>query len=251
MLELHSRREVIKTLAAGALALPLLDCATSAPSSLAESKTSTQPMSAGAYPYELPALPYAVDALEPHVDARTMTIHHDAHHAAYVKGLNAALAKHPEIQTVPLGELLGDLERVPADIRDAVRNHGGGFVNHALFWTMMSPKGGGAPPAELLSAIERSFGTLDAFKAKYKASALGVFGSGWAWLTADATGTLRIEQFANQDTPAMRGLTPILGIDVWEHAYYLKHENRRADWVDAFWNVVDWDAGFAAYRRTA
>ena len=191
--------------------------------------------------FELPKLPYAVDALEPYIDAQTMTIHHDKHHQAYITNLNGALEKHPELASKSLDALLKDLNAVPEDIRIAVRNHGGGTWNHSMFWEIMAPKAGGAPKGELAKAIDSSFKSLDAFKEEFTKAANGRFGSGWAWLVKKGSG-LAVVSTANQDNPFSDGATPIMGIDVWEHAYYLKYQNRRADYVTAWWNVVNWDA---------
>lgn len=190
--------------------------------------------------HELPALPYAFNALEPHFDAMTMEIHHDRHHATYVNNLNAALEKHPELFEKSLEELLSNLDSVPEDIRTAVRNNGGGHYNHTLFWEILSPNGGGAPTGELADAINSAFGSFDAFKEEFTKAATGRFGSGWAWLVIDG-GKLAVTSTPNQDTPIMEGKTPILGLDVWEHAYYLKYQNKRPDYINAFWNVVNWD----------
>jgi superoxide dismutase, Fe-Mn family len=189
--------------------------------------------------HELPDLPYSFDALEPHIDARTMEIHHDKHHAGYVKKLNAALEGHPDLQALSLEELLGNLDRVPGDIRTAVRNNGGGHANHSLFWPIMSPNGGGSPSGDLASAIENAFGGFDDFKEKFSDAASGRFGSGWAWLVRNGGG-LEVTSTPNQDSPLMDGKTPILGLDVWEHAYYLKYQNKRPDYIEAWWNVVNW-----------
>ena len=191
-------------------------------------------------PYQLPALPYAMDALEPHLDARTMEIHHDKHHAAYVANLNKAIAEFPEIGKHPVGHLLADLNAVPEKIRTAVRNQGGGHYNHTLFWQMLSPKGGGEPKGGLAKAITQSFGNFADFQTKFNEAATKVFGSGWAWLVLDQ-GALKIEATANQDSPLSKGKTVLLGLDVWEHAYYLKYQNRRPDYIAAFWHVVNWD----------
>ena len=193
-----------------------------------------------AYPFQLPDLEYPHDALEPHIDARTMEIHHGRHHAAYTANLNAALAGHPELHGKSAGELVADLAALPAGIRTAVRNNGGGYVNHALFWELMAPGGESAPSGELAAAIDGAFGSLDDFKSRFAAAAVGRFGSGWAWLAAGADGSLEVLSTANQDTPVMDGKSPLVGIDVWEHAYYLNYQNRRPDYVSAFWNVVSW-----------
>ena len=190
--------------------------------------------------YELPKLSYAVDALEPYIDAQTMTIHHDKHHQAYVTNFNGAIEKHPELAGKSLESLLGDLNAVPEDIRAAVRNHGGGTWNHSMFWEIMAPKAGSAPKGELAKAIDASFGSFDAFKGEFEKAAVGRFGSGWAWLVKKGSG-LAVVSTANQDNPISDGLAPILTIDVWEHAYYLKYQNRRAEYVTNWWSVVNWD----------
>jgi Fe-Mn family superoxide dismutase len=191
--------------------------------------------------FQLPDLPYAYDALEPHIDARTMEIHHTKHHAGYVSKLNAALEGYPDLQSKSIEELLADLDAIPEAIRTAVRNSGGGHANHSLFWAIMSPSGGGEPNGSLASALGRSFGEFGAFRDAFSQAALSVFGSGWAWLVVD-NGDLRVVTTPNQDTPLSQGATPIMGLDVWEHAYYLKYQNRRADYVKAWWNVVNWSA---------
>jgi Fe-Mn family superoxide dismutase len=187
----------------------------------------------------LPALPYDFGALEPHIDTQTMQIHHGKHHQAYVNNLNAALDKHPELHAKSLDDLLRGLNSVPEDIRTAVRNNGGGHANHSLFWTLMSPKGGGEPAGALGDAITKSFGGFAKFKEQFAAAGTGRFGSGWAWLIWN-NGKLEITSTPNQDTPVMDGKAPILGLDVWEHAYYLKYQNRRPDYIGAWWNVVNW-----------
>jgi len=191
--------------------------------------------------FELPTLPYAVDALEPYIDAQTMSIHHTKHHQAYITNLNAAIEKHPELAGKSLEDLLSDLNAVPEDIRMAVRNHGGGTWNHNMFWQIMGPKTGGAPSGALTQAIESAFGSLDAFKAEFEKAATTRFGSGWAWLVRKGD-SLAVVSTANQDNPLSDGLTPILGIDVWEHAYYLKYQNRRPEYISNWWNVVNWEA---------
>ncbi len=190
--------------------------------------------------FELPKLPYAYDALEPYIDARTMEIHHSKHHAGYTKKLNAALEKHPELFEKSIEELVGNPDSIPEDIRTAVRNNGGGYYNHAIFWTVMGPNGGGAPSGALAQAIEAAFGGFDAFKQTFSNAAATRFGSGWAWLGLK-NGALEVISMPNQDAPLLAGLTPILGIDVWEHAYYLKYQNRRGDYIANWWNVVNWD----------
>ena len=190
--------------------------------------------------FTLPNLPYAYDALEPYIDARTMEIHHSKHHAGYTKKLNAALEKHPELFEKSIEELVGNPEAIPEDIRTAVRNSGGGYYNHAIFWTVMGPNGGGAPKGALAKAIDAAFGSFDAFKQTFSNAAATRFGSGWAWLGLKG-GKLEVISMPNQDVPLLAGLTPILGIDVWEHAYYLKYQNRRGDYIANWWNVVNWD----------
>ncbi len=184
-------------------------------------------------------LPYAFDALEPHIDAKTMEIHYTKHHQTYVDKLNEALAKYPDLAEKTVEELVADLDMLPEDIRTAVRNHGGGHLNHLLFWQTLAPNAGGEPAGKLNDAIDAAFGSFAAFQEKFTAAALGRFGSGWAWLTSDG-GKLEIVATANQENPVTDGKTPLLGLDVWEHAYYLKYQNKRADYVKAFWNVVNW-----------
>ncbi len=191
--------------------------------------------------YTLPPLPYSYDALEPYIDARTMEIHYTKHHQAYIDNLNAALEKHPELQKISLVELLANLNRVPEDIRTTVRNNGGGTENHGMFWLMMKKNGGGEPRDRVNKEIEKAFGSFGAFKQQFTTAAKTRFGSGWAWLSVDKTGKLAVTSTANQDTPISDGSKPILGLDVWEHAYYLKYQNRRPDYIDAWWHVVNWD----------
>jgi len=191
-------------------------------------------------PFQLPPLPYAYDALEPYIDAQTLKVHHGGHHATYVRNLNAAVAGRPEVAGKTIEQLLANLDALPGDLRTAIRNNGGGHYNHSLYWQIMSPKGGGAPTGELARAIEKTFGSFARFQEEFTRAALGVFGSGWAWLTVDSAGQLRVETSANQDTPLSAGRTPILCIDVWEHAYYLRYQNRRAEYIKAFYNVIDW-----------
>ncbi|MBI5754409.1 superoxide dismutase [Candidatus Peregrinibacteria bacterium] len=198
-------------------------------------------------PHTLPTIPYAYNALEPHIDARTMEIHHTKHHQAYINKLNEALAKHPELAEKPLEDLLKDLNALPEDIRGAVRNHGGGHWNHSFFWKIMAPNAGGTASSKLAEAINAKFGSFDKFKEEFNMAAANRFGSGWAWLCVDSkaslvdkNGTLSVTSSANQDCPLSDGLKPILGLDVWEHAYYLNYQNRRPDYVGAWWNVVNW-----------
>ena len=191
--------------------------------------------------FTTPKLPYAYDALEPYIDKETMMIHHDKHHAAYTKKLNAAVEKHPALFAKAPEDLLRDLESVPEDIRATVRNNGGGHVNHGLFWEIMGPDSGGQPEGELLEAIAKDFGSFDKFREEFSEAATTLFGSGWTWLSVDGD-KLIIEQTSNQDTPLSAGRTPILTLDVWEHAYYLKYRNLRPDYVKAFWNVINWSA---------
>jgi len=190
--------------------------------------------------FALPPLPYDYAALEPHIDARTMEIHHTKHHQAYVNNLNAALEKAPEFQQKSLDDIIANLSKVPDTVRTAVRNNAGGHWNHSMFWLIMSPKGGGDPSGNLGDAVAKSFGDMAKLKEQFNAAASSRFGSGWAWLVADGSGALKIESTPNQDNPAMDGRYPILGLDVWEHAYYLKYQNRRADYISAWWNLVNW-----------
>lgn len=191
-------------------------------------------------PHVLPTLPYAYDALEPHIDARTMEIHHSKHHATYIANLNAALQGHPALADQPVEQVLKDLNAVPEAVRMAVRNNGGGHANHTLFWTVMGPGGGGEPSGALATAISQAFGGFAGFKDEFSKAGMTRFGSGWSWLAVAPGGDLKVLSSANQDTPLSDGLTPILGLDVWEHAYYLTYQNRRADYVAAWWNVVNW-----------
>jgi Fe-Mn family superoxide dismutase len=198
-------------------------------------------------PFELPPLPYDYNALEPYISANTMRFHHDKHHAAYTNNLNAAIAKHPELAEVSAEDLLRRLDTLPEDIRTTVRNNGGGYVNHNLFWEIMGPGGGGEPSGELAAAIAATFGSFEAFKNQFSSAAANRFGSGWAWLVVDENGKLAVYSTANQDSPYMSNHIPILGLDVWEHAYYLDYQNRRPDYIAAFWNVINWRAVEAKY----
>lgn len=232
-----NRRHFIFLVGASAGAFALDSCA------FAQNTTSkSNPASAGeAGVIQLPPLPYAYDALEPHIDTKTMQLHHDKHHAAYVKNLNEAFKKHPEIKNKKLEYLLLNLETVPEDIRTTIRNNGGGHLNHSLFWRIMKPNGGGEPTGAIASAINERFGNFATFKQQFNEAGSGRFGSGWVWLIRDLSGKLQIATTPNQDSPIADGNYPILGNDVWEHAYYLKYQNKRADYLNAWWNVVNWD----------
>jgi Fe-Mn family superoxide dismutase len=192
-------------------------------------------------PFDLPDLPYDYDALEPFASERTMRIHHDKHHAGYTRKLNAALDGHADLEDEPIGDLLGSIQRVPTSIRQDVRNNGGGYANHTLFWQVLSPEGGGEPTGALSEALEDQFGSFDHFQDRFEDEATGVFGSGWAWLTVTGEGDLHLNATPNQDSPLMDGQVPILGLDVWEHAYYLTYQNERGRYVRQFWEAVDWD----------
>ena len=199
-------------------------------------------------PHQLPPLPYPNNALEPYIDEMTMMIHHDRHHATYVNNLNAALEKYPELQDKSVEELISDLNAIPEDIRTAVRNNGGGHSNHSIFWATIGPNAGGEPTGALKEAIDRDLGGFAAFKEAFTKAATTRFGSGWAWLSLGADGKLFVSSTANQDSPYMEGAVPLLGIDVWEHAYYLKYQNRRPDYIAAFYNVINWNAVAARYE---
>jgi Fe-Mn family superoxide dismutase len=191
--------------------------------------------------YELPPLPYDYNALEPHIDEQTMRIHHDKHHAAYIAKANDALKDHPDLAKKSVEDLLRGVDSLPDAVRTVLRNNAGGHSNHSIFWTIMKPGGGGKPSGDLAQAIDAIFGSFDTFKEKLAAAAAGQFGSGWAWLTLDKSSKLQLSGYPNQDSPYMQGHTPLVGVDVWEHAYYLKYQNRRPDYVNAWWNVVNWD----------
>jgi Fe-Mn family superoxide dismutase len=191
--------------------------------------------------YELPPLPYPFNALEPHIDAKTMEIHHDKHHQAYITNANKALEGHPDLAAKPVDELLADLSKVPESIRTVIRNNAGGHSNHTFFWKIIGPNAGGSPKGKLAEAINSTFGSFDQFKGELEKAGLGRFGSGWAWLVVNKEGKLQITSTANQDSPVSEGLTPVIGVDVWEHAYYLLYQNRRPDYLKAWWNVVNWD----------
>ena len=238
-----TRRQALKTLGAGAALLGL--GAVTAASSRAVETAAPAPQ-----PFMLPKLPYAYDALEPHIDARTMEIHHTKHHQAYITNANKALAGNAELQALSGEALLAQLERVPEPLRTTLRNNVGGHVNHSFFWETLSPSGGGSPEGALAAAIATAFGSFDGFKTQFADAAFKRFGSGWAWLVADG-GKLAIRSTANQDSPLTDGARPILGLDVWEHAYYLHYQNRRADYVAAFWNVADWRVAARRYAVLA
>ena len=247
-----TRREVLKALGAGATLLGLGTLASRALAADAPAKAPAGARGPAPQPFTLPPLDYAYDALEPHIDARTMELHHTKHHQAYIDNANRALAEFPECQKKTAEELLKDLEAVPEKIRLAVRNNVGGHVNHTLFWRVIAPHGGRAPAGPLAAAIDQTFGSFDAFKTRLTDVAMKRFGSGWAWLSVKPGGALEVHSTANQDSPLSEGLTPVLGLDVWEHAYYLKYQNRRPDYVDVFWNVVAWrqvEANFATATK--
>ncbi len=242
-----TRRQALKTTALASAAIATI------PTALAQQGGGLRPempmtgalLDTAPAPFTLPPLPYDYDALEPFIDTETMHIHHDKHHAAYIANLNKAIAEFPDQGNKSVEDLLKNLDAVPEKIRTAVRNNGGGHENHSLFWQMMKPGGGGEPSGDLAKAIDSTFGNFSTFKETFSKAALGQFGSGWAWLVLDG-GNLKIESSPNQDTPLSSGQTPLLGLDVWEHAYYLKHQNKRGDYIAAWWNVTNWD--FVASR---
>lgn len=238
-----SRREAVKKIAQAAVA------ATAAAAVPPVSAQPAAPAPAPSGPFTLPPLPYAWDALEPVIDAQTLQIHYGKHHATYVANLNKAVADHPDLHKKSVDELLRDLSAIPESIRTAVRNHGGGHANHCFFWQVMGKNGGNQPKGELAKALNRRFGGFSGFQEQFTKAATTLFGSGWAWLTLDDQRELRIEQSANQDTPWSVGRRLLLTIDVWEHAYYLKYQNRRADFIAAFYNVINWDAISERYRQ--
>ena len=220
-----------------------------APALLVPSRLNAQPAAPAKGPFSLPALPYALDALEPYIDSQTMQIHHSKHHAAYVNNLNNAVAAHPELAGKSVEDLVRGWQNLPDSVRTTVRNHGGGHINHSFFWQSLSKNAGSGPQGELAKAIDKKFGGYEKFREQFTKTALGVFGSGWAWLTLGAGNELAIQGTPNQDNPWMQGQTPILGIDVWEHAYYLKYQNRRPEYVAAFYNVINWDFASDRYRK--
>jgi len=237
------RREVMKAIGMTAIA-GLCGAAPKIATAQAAQITGGKP----AGPYTVPPLAYDYGALEPYIDTETMHLHHDKHHAAYVRNLNAALADHPDIAKQPVEELVKHLDRVPEAVRTAVRNNGGGHANHSFFWQAMQPHAPGQPKTELAKAIDAKFGSFSTFQEQFNKAALSVFGSGWAWLSLDDNKQLAIETTPNQDSPWMAGRTPVLGIDVWEHAYYLKYQNVRADYIAAFYKVISWDFANEQYR---
>ncbi len=237
-----NRRQALKTVALSSVAA--VTAAWGAPSGSAPA-----PAVSGTDPFVLPPLSYPYAALEPHIDARTMEIHHGKHHAAYVAALNKAVAPYPALARKTVEELARQLDQLPAEIQTAVRNQGGGHANHTLFWKCLSPKGGGRPEGALMESITETFGSFEALQEALSKAALGQFGSGWAWLSLDADHHLVVESLPNQDSPLMSGRDPLFGIDVWEHAYYLNYQNRRADYVKAIWNVVDWQFVAARYAE--
>lgn len=241
-----TRRQALKTTALASAA-----CATATTLRIANAQSSVGPGPAAAVtgPFTLPPLPYAFDALEPHIDALTMQIHHDKHHAAYVTNLNKAVAEFPELGKKRVEELVRDLNALPEKIRAAVRNQGGGHYNHTLFWQMMKKDGGGQPSGELLKRVEKRFGSFTVFKDEFTKAALGQFGSGWAWLILDANKELGLQSTPNQDSPISQNKQPLLGVDVWEHAYYLKYQNRRPEYMAAFFQVIDWDYVGERYKQ--
>jgi Fe-Mn family superoxide dismutase len=242
--EFVSRRDVLKTLGAGAVVVGF--SAAGARAASTGKKGGTAPSGATSQPFTLPKLAYAYDALEPHIDAKTMEIHHTKHHQAYITNANNALKDQAALQRKSAEEMLGNLNALPESVRTTLRNNVGGHVNHAFFWRVIGPNGGGAPRGALADALTKNFGSFDTFKTQFADAATKRFGSGWAWLTLK-DGKLAITSTANQDSPISDGASPLLGLDVWEHAYYLKYQNRRADYITAFWNVVQWDQVAANY----
>jgi Fe-Mn family superoxide dismutase len=237
-----TRRQAIKTSALASAALATL------PGAIAQTNSAAPVAAMTNGPFTLPPLPYAYEALEPFIDVETMHIHHDKHHAAYVANLNKAVAKYPDLGKMPVEDLLKDLNAIPEKIRTAVRNQGGGHYNHSLFWQMLKKDGGG-PKSALAAAIDRQFGSFSTFKTEWTKAAISQFGSGWTWLVVDADKKLSIEPTANQDSPISQGKQQLLGIDVWEHAYYLQYQNRRPEYVTAFFNVINWDFVSERYQQ--
>lgn len=252
-----SRRRMLRVSSAAAASTLLLSDGLAGATGERGSRTRTLPAASlkalpdadETYPFSLPPLPYAHDALDRSIDAQTMEIHHGRHHQGYVNNLNAALEDHPSLQTLTLGELVANWRGLSPQVRTALRNHGGGHLNHALFWPALSPDGGGAPVGTLGQAIKEQWGTMDAFRNAFSGATGSVFGSGWGWLAVNASGTLEVVTTPNQDNPLSMGMMPILGLDVWEHAYYLRYQNRRGDYIQAFWDVVDWEECQRRYAR--
>ncbi len=249
-----NRRQALRNLALGSAAVALAGAQRGFADAPATHAAASSPQAApaaptAAGPFTVPALGYAFDALEPHLDAQTMQIHHDKHHAAYVTNLNKAVAGRKEVEGWSVERLVRELTAVPEDIRPAVRNHGGGHWNHSLLWTSLKKDGGREPDADLAKAVGAAFGSFETCRERFQAAALGVFGSGWAWLSTDAKGVVQIETSPNQDSPLSSGRVPLIGVDVWEHAYYLKFQNRRADYLAAFANVIDWSVVSLRYRQ--
>jgi len=240
-----TRRQAVKTTVLAGAALAAMPGAIAQPNSTAPVAV---PATSG--PFTVPPLPYAYDALEPYIDARTMEIHHDKHHAAYVANLNKAVAEYPDVAKMSVEDMLKNLDAIPEKIRTAVRNNGGGHFNHSLFWQMLK-KDGGEPTGDLAKEMDSAFGSFPAFQEHFSKAAAGQFGSGWAWLVADANKQLAIEPAANQDSPVSQGKHPLLGIDVWEHAYYLKYQNRRPEYIAAFFHVINWDFVGERYAKAA
>ena len=242
-----TRREALRNIALTSVAVTALPRIASAETAPAAQPPAVPAPASG--PFVLPPLPYAVDALEPHIDAQTMEIHHGKHHATYVKNLNAALAGKPDLAAKNVEDLVRDWAKLPEDVRTAVRNNGGGHYNHSLFWTSLTKDGGKLPAGDFTKAMDEAFGGLDGFKTQMTKAALGVFGSGWAWLCLGRGAKLEIRGIPNQDSPLADGAIPLLGLDVWEHAYYLKYQNRRADYIAAIYNVLDWDTVASRFQK--
>ncbi|MBI4323699.1 MAG: superoxide dismutase [Chloroflexi bacterium] len=242
-----TRREALKRAVGTALGLAAIDQL----SPLRAQATAPAAGAAPGGPFKLPPLPYSFDALEPHIDARTMEIHHGKHHAAYVMNLNKAVADQPAMAAKSVEELIGNLKTAPESIRTALRNHGGGHANHTLFWQLLNKNGGGKPKGALAAAMDKKFGSFSTFQDEFTKAATTLFGSGWAWLELDAQKNLRISTTPNQNSPIMQGRTPLLGLDVWEHAYYLKYQNRRPEYIAAFYNVINWDFVSSRYEKAA
>ena len=240
-----TRRQAVKSVVWSAAAFPV------APQFSSAFAQPAAPVASPPGPFKLPPLPYAFDALEPHIDAKTMEIHHGRHHAAYVTNLNKAVAGQPALAKETVEDLVRDLNSLPESVRTAIRNHGGGHANHSFFWQIMAKQGGGAPKGEIARAIDKKFGSYAKFQDDFLKAALGIFGSGWTWLTCDSSKSLRIETTPNQNSPLSEERSPLLGLDVWEHAYYLKYQNKRTDYISAFYNVINWDFAAEQYKKLA